>query len=209
MTVLQTESQGLSMAPPAGHFTPDEHPGRNVADLVHAAQAGDAAAFSALVGEFQALVRRVAFAVTRNPDDTSDAVQQTWLILLRKIGSIECADALPGWLSTTARREALRLVRERARHQPLDETILDHTADTSDGPERQAEMLDLVERVDRALLSLPRQRREFLIDLVGHRVPYSEVADRFQFARGSLGPLRARYLRDLSAALEECGATAA
>src|SRR5436309_2184233 len=82
--------------------------------LVAAAGAGDADAFAALVARFEPLVHKVALDVTRHPEDAAEVVQQTWLVLFYKIKSIRIAEALPGWLRTTARREAFRLLRERS-----------------------------------------------------------------------------------------------
>jgi RNA polymerase sigma factor (sigma-70 family) len=188
---------------------PGQSTGSGTPALVEAARTGDAHAFAALVTQFERMVYKVAIGITRHPEDASDVVQQTWLILLSKMHSIHTSEALPGWLSTTARREALRLVRERSRNIPLDPTTVECAEDPSEGPDSQVERRDLIERVNQALRQLPHQRRDFLVELVGRRAPYAEVAARFQFAHGSLGPLRARYLNQLSRALEECGVTAA
>lgn len=181
----------------------------DVAALVDAAKTSDEQAFAAIVERFEQMVYKTAVRITRDADDAADVVQQTWLVLVRKMDSIQTGQALPGWLSTTARREALRVVRERSRLLAVDQTTLERAEDPSEGPDRQVERRDLVERVNRALHRLPRQRREFLLELVGQRAPYAEMAARFQLAQGSLGPLRARYLRQLADALYDCGVTAA
>ena len=48
-------------------------------------------------------------------DDAADAVQNTWLRLLENLTKIDHPEALPGWLATTARREALGVLRRRTR----------------------------------------------------------------------------------------------
>jgi RNA polymerase sigma factor (sigma-70 family) len=194
--------------PPVQVPTSGEFSQGQLAVLVDAAKSGSGNAFSALVARFERTVYAVAIRITRNPDDAWDVVQQTWLILLRKVGSIHSADALPGWLVTTARREALRLVRERARNLPLEPDVLTAVEDPSDSPETRAEKRDLDARLHQALQHLSERRRDFLIQLVGHRQPYAEVAARFELSPGSLGPLRARYLRELLDACTQVGATA-
>ena len=42
-------------------------------------------------------------------------VQNTWLRLLENLTKIDNPEALPGWLATTARREALGILRRRGR----------------------------------------------------------------------------------------------
>jgi RNA polymerase sigma factor (sigma-70 family) len=185
----------------------ESHQGE-LATLVDAAKAGNANAYSALVARFEGTVLGIAMRITRNPEDARDVVQQTWLILMSKVDTIQSANALPGWLATTARREALRMVRERGRAVPLGPDVLSAMTDHSDGPESRAEKHDLDVRLHKALENLPERRREFLIQLVGNRRPYTEVAGRFGLSKGSLGPLRARYLRDLLDACTRVGAVA-
>jgi RNA polymerase sigma factor (sigma-70 family) len=178
------------------------------AGLVDAAKAGNASAYSDLVTRFEGTVHAIAIRITRNPEDARDVVQQTWLILIHKVDTIQSADALPGWLATTARREALRVVRERSRAVPLGPDVLSAMTDPSDSPETRAEKHDLDARLHEALEHLPERRRDFLIQLVANRQPYTEVARRFGLSKGSLGPLRARYLRDLLEACTRTGAVA-
>jgi RNA polymerase sigma factor (sigma-70 family) len=180
-------------------------PGSDLTALVEAATRGDARAFAALVARFDDLVFSVALGITHQREDAADVAQQTWLVLLSKIGTVQSGDALPGWLSTTARREALRVVRQRSRNVPLDGNALERLTDPADGPDHHAERRDLAQRVNQALHRLPRQRAAFLVQLVGHERPYVEVAAQFQLSPGSVGRVRARYLRELSEALVDFG----
>jgi RNA polymerase sigma factor (sigma-70 family) len=182
---------------------------RDLTGLISDARAGDEEAFAAIVARFQSLVHRTAQGVVRDPDDAADVVQQTWLILFRNLGTIENPDALPGWLATTARREAVQVLRRRSRNLRLDEQVLAHLPDTAEGPEAYVVRQDLQERVRLALQQLPRDRALLLLRVVAHDQPYREVADAIGRPLGSLGPLRARYLRQLLSRFEECGGTAA
>lgn len=179
------------------------------AGLVRAARGGDRAAFAELVARFDPMIRRLAVTITRSAEDADDVAQQTWLALLEKIDSLQQEEALPGWLATTARREALHVVRRRGRSVPLDGVVLDRAEDPAEGPEDQVAKQDLAERVRRALEQLPRQRRNLLIALVGQQRPYVEVSAEFAFSVGSLGPLRARCLQQFARALASCGGLAA
>jgi RNA polymerase sigma factor (sigma-70 family) len=181
----------------------------DLAALVRAATAGEKAAFAVLVGRYQGLVRGTAFRVTRNVEDAHDVTQQTWLILLRKIDTLKSPESLPAWLATTARREALRLLRERSRNLPLDGLALELLEDPEDSPEEQAERHEMADRVRQALHRLPSQRAHFLVQLVGHKVPYAQASATLGCAQGSLGPLRARYLQQLGTELDRGGGTAA
>jgi RNA polymerase sigma factor (sigma-70 family) len=180
-----------------------------IAALVDAARSGESDALTALVVRFDGLVRGVALSVTHKPEDADDVAQQTWLALYCNIRSIQCGEALPGWLATTARREGLRLVRDRSRCVPLDEAWLHQMEDHTDGPEVRAEKQELLTCLRLALQRLPQRQQQLLIKLVGYRRPYAEVAADLQYAKGSLGPLRGRYLRQLYEALEHWHVSAA
>lgn len=177
--------------------------------LVADAQSGSEKAFAELVAQFEPLVRSVATKVLPDPDDAADAVQNTWLTLYTHIGTIRVPGALPGWLATTARREALHVIRGRAATLLMNERVLHQFEDSAEGPEAHAIRKDLGQRVRRALEQLPPHKVLLLLHVVAYGQPYSEAARALGRARGSLGPLRARYLHDLRIALEECGGTAA
>jgi DNA-directed RNA polymerase specialized sigma24 family protein len=89
--------------------------------LLAALAAGDDAAWQTTVRRYERLLRSTARAVLRSDADVDEAVQRTWVLLLRNAGRIHDPEALPGWLATTARREALAIVRGQQRTVPTDE----------------------------------------------------------------------------------------
>lgn len=173
----------------------------DLAHLVRAAGDGDEAALGEIITRYQSLVLATAIRVTGQVEDARDVTQQTWLILMQHVGSIHSPDYLPRWLVTTARREAFRLMAARRRTVSWDEQTMGRVADPGDGPDLQAERRETVERVRAALDRLPRAKAELLVMLVGHGQSYADVAAALGRPIGSLGPLRARYLRHLSVAL--------
>jgi len=179
----------------------DPRPGTGLDHLLAAVRAGDGVAFADLMCRFRPVVLRSALRVTSNLDDAEDAAQQTWLRLWQHADQVQQPDALPGWLATTARREALRIATQRTTPGPLDLTALERLRDPSDEPDVLAERRETVEQVARALARMPAPAAQLLLQLVGHGRPYAEVSRELGRPQGSLGPLRARYLRQLSIAL--------
>ena len=55
-------------------------------------------AFSALVERHGPMVLRACRRILDDPDDAQDAFQATFLVLIRRAGSIRDRDSLAGWL---------------------------------------------------------------------------------------------------------------
>ena len=92
---------------------PDGH--TDLATLLRAASEGDQEAWNAITDRFTSLLWSVARSYRLGSDDAEDVVQNTWLRLLENLTRIDNPEALPGWLATTARREALGILRRRGR----------------------------------------------------------------------------------------------
>lgn len=166
------------------------------AQLVARCKAGDERAWASLVHEFGPLVFAVARRVGLSEDCCEDAAQATFAALARGLGGIQEPAAIPGWLSTTARREAIRLSKDAAKRRG---TALEHDPEAAS----EAAWIDEIEthhRLRAALGQLGPKCRDLLRALYfeGLNPEYREVADRLGMAVGSIGPTRKRCLAKLS-----------
>ena len=69
---------------------------------------GDAGAFEVLVARHGPMVLSVCRGILRDPNDAEDAFQATFLVLVKKGGTIRGRDALGGWLYQVAHRVAIQ-----------------------------------------------------------------------------------------------------
>src|SRR5215475_11652312 len=83
------------------------------AELVRAAADGDAAAWNTIIDRYAGLVWTVARGLDLSAADAADVSQTTWLRLVENLHTIREPAGLGAWLATTARREALVMLRKR------------------------------------------------------------------------------------------------
>ena len=169
--------------------------------LARAAQ-GDQRAWNALVNERRRLLWSVARSFRLDAADANDVVQTTWLRLLEHLDRIEDPSRLVGWLVTTARREAMRVLR---RSGPGAAHHRGHRA----GPARRRTARGLSAPAGRAqprtvggVLRLNEKCRQLLRVAVTHPQAYDEISEAFGMPIGSIGPTRRRCLTQLRALLE-------
>ena len=169
--------------------------------LAQAAQ-GDQRAWNALVDEHSRLLWSVARSFRLNAADANDVVQTTWLRLLEHLDRIEDPSRLVGWLVTTARREAMRVLRRSGRERPVvEDTVLDRPDDAPPvdsallRDERNSALWDAFSR-------LSEKCRRLLRVAVTHPQAYDEISEALGMPIGSIGPTRRRCLTQLRALLE-------
>ncbi len=139
-------------------------------NLICAAQTGDPAAIGRLLAVCQADARRYAYRHCQ-ASDVDDAVQESLLIISRKVRSLKAAAAFSSWLFTMIKRECRRLARAMLRHDPLDEA----------SAERQlASKTDNELRMDlaAALESLPAHYLEVVLLRDFEELTIAEIAAR-------------------------------
>jgi len=168
------------------------------AALVRAARAGDADAWTRLVGCFDSALRSIARSYRLAPDDVDDAVQTTWLELLEAIGRIREPAAVGAWLATVTRHNALRTHRLHLREQLTDDPCLGASPDV-DGPEERVLAAERRMVLADAVKRLPhRHRRLVTVLLTQPALDYRQVGEQLSMPVGSIGPIRARALARLA-----------
>jgi RNA polymerase sigma factor (sigma-70 family) len=175
------------------------------AELVRRACERRPGAWSELVSRYEGLVRAVVASYRLQEADFADAVQNTWLRALERLGTVRDAESLGGWLTTVARRECLALL-ARSRRETPGEVADDRAALEDAGPEAVVLAEEARRAVARAVTELPGKRRELLQVLFSTAEPnYAEVSRLVGLPIGSIGPTRQRALRSLRGGLARAG----
>jgi len=170
-------------------------------DLLARAWRGDQGAWRALVRGLSVVVLRVARSHRLSEADASDVCQHTWASLAQ-LRELREPARLPGWLATTARRHALRILDSRRREVPV---VCDR-ADEGPAPERLLLTAERDAVLRQGVAALPGHQRR-LVELLLHDPPatHAEIAAELGIAPGSVGPLRRRALDRLRRYLEARG----
>jgi RNA polymerase sigma factor (sigma-70 family) len=167
-------------------------------ELVARASAGETAAIEALLRIAQPDIRRYARRTCRSTIDAEEAVQETLIVLYRKIGTLRQIGALSGWLFQIVNRYCLRLALRMAG--------VPSAIEAEAVEKRFAEMPRPELRLDvaRAIESLPEHYRAVVVLRDLEELTIDEIAERLSATRETVkarlhrarGLLREYLLRD-------------
>jgi len=170
------------------------------ASQMAAAQAGDRAAYEALLQDCVPLIRAVAARRGVAADYVEDVVQDVLLTIHRARQTYDPGRSFNAWLRTLAERRAVdllrRIGRQRARevHSPLDfESFADESAD----PARRGGTAASGAVVREALATLPERQREAVQALVLEEQSLAEAAAVTRRSKGALKVNLHRALKTL------------
>ena len=179
---------------------------REPAELVRDASRGDAGAWAALVDRFAPLVWSIARSYRLSQQDAADVSQTTWLRLAEHIHHVRQPERVGAWLATTAGRESLAVIRRGQRQVPSEESTLTEVLDGDSSDETAERTLRAAESAElwRAFSALPARSQLLLRLLFSDPQPsYQEIATLTGMPIGSIGPTRARCLRELRQLLND------
>ncbi|SDC92812.1 RNA polymerase sigma factor [Actinokineospora iranica] len=179
----------------------------SAAELIRRAADGDQDAWRALVDRYSVMVWRVARAHRLDHADAADVSQSTWVALAEHIGELRAPERLAAWLSTTARRESLRVLAHRGRE--VRAAAWPDRADAAQEdrwPEATALRGARDDALWRAFASLPGRCRELLGLLAfAPELTYAQLGRALGLATGSVGTTRGRCLDVLRRKLTALG----
>jgi RNA polymerase sigma factor (sigma-70 family) len=147
-------------------------------NLIAAAQTGDAAAITRLLTVCQADARRYARRHCHS-SDVDDAVQETLLVIMRKVNGLKAAAAFSSWLFMVIKRECARLQRAMFKTDALDDDFAE---------QQIAKRTDNALRIDlaHALESLPAHYLEVVLLRDFEDLTIAEMAERLSEQPGAI-----------------------
>ncbi|GAA1578839.1 sigma-70 family RNA polymerase sigma factor [Kribbella sancticallisti] len=143
-------------------------------DLVESARRGDAACLGAVLDRHRAALLATALTILGDRVRAEDAVQETYLVALRRLGDLRDPSAVGPWLRSIV-RNVCRMELRSTREIPC---LLPDRAGPDPGPEAELEALAVRDWVWTALAKLPEDiRTTVMLRYFTRRASYAEIAD--------------------------------
>lgn len=166
---------------------------------------GESAAWRTLVVRYQSLVYAIAVRSGLSSLETADCFQHTWVALFEHRRNITDSRRLPGWLATTTRREAQRILSQRRREQSSE--VLELQPDRAALPDQELEATERQFAIENGLAQLDPRCRLLLQALFfePEETSYDQLGRSLKLSINAIGPFRKRCLQRLKKILEQSG----
>ena len=159
--------------------------------LLDYARKGDVASFSALVRRHSKWLVAYLRGITSNEADAEDAVQETWVRVIRSCGSFR-GGSVRAYLTRVARSVAIDRFRRAGRptvsvnSAGADGVMLVETLpDGAPAPDAAFESRATAEDVRRAVRALPENQREVLLMRIEAELSFKEISETLGIPLGT------------------------
>jgi len=163
-------------------------------DLLRRAQAGDEAAFGAIMRSHYERTFRLVYSIVRHEADARDVCQEIWLTVWRELPKFRGEAKFGTWLHPIATRRSLDHLRKRRRW--FDRFLPFDTGDatvasapepaTTDDAGQQAEDRDRKATLQTAIAALPPKLRAVLALREVEGLSYAEIAQATAIPTGTV-----------------------
>lgn len=164
----------------------DEKAGRTDKELARLAAAGDAAAFEEIHRRHRRLVYAVALRMTGNHDDAEDLTQDSFVSVLRGIGSFRGEASFTSWLYRLVVNQVKMHFRRR-RSRPEEQTSDGVLPERGASFERDVDSRQVIDRlaIEKAVRRLPPGYRSafILYDVAGYK--HKEIGQMMGWSAGT------------------------
>lgn len=163
------------------------------ADLMRRTAQGDRDAFALLYRRHHAIVYRFARLMTGSISAAEDIVQEVFLVVMRDAGRYDATRAaLTTYLYGVARHQTRRRLARDRHFVAFDGDGSEACPPVDDDPAAMIERRESVQRLRRAIVSLPRKYREVIVLCDLQDVTYADAAAVLGCA---IGTIRSRLYR--------------
>lgn len=157
--------------------------------LVNQAQIGDNDAFAELYLATYKKVYRFALQYLKDEQDALDAVQETYIVVFRKLGTLKNPQLFVSWLNQIAFRVCFGIhkkrMEEQGRQTDLDE-LNDKTTSAASQPENIVVSIDEKNYIIRSIMSLPFSESQVLLLRYYNDMKIEDIAYMLDLSKSSV-----------------------
>jgi len=185
-----------------------EHAIAHDSEIVSAARAGSFGAFGELHAIYSPRLYRTTLAITKNPEDAEDALQETFLRACLAINTFEGRSTIYSWLTRIAINSALAILRKRRVraeicYDPLPEYSAEiawpEIKDPTPNPEQLCDLRQRRVRLQNAIRKLDSGLREPVQMRVTKESSLREISQTLNISEGAVKARLYRARLQLSA----------
>lgn len=158
-----------------------------LASLVRQAQQGDSDAFAELYLATYQMIYRFAFRYLRSEEDAQDAVQDTYIIVLKKIRMLKDPQLFVSWLNQIAFRVCFGIQKKKNEAAEMEtDQAADALASPAEQPEERSVRIGEKKFIIRQIMSLPFSESQVLILHYYDDMKINEIASLLDISRSSV-----------------------
>jgi RNA polymerase sigma-70 factor (ECF subfamily) len=183
---------------------------REEAERIRRCRQGDADAWRSLVRQFHEPLRRLAYRILLNAEDTEDVVQDSWIRIMRALPRFDGRSSFQTWAAKIVVRQALTRAQSRKPEMSVEDPgIFDSGGSVGSGPSRiavdEARRVETRLDIEAALIRLsPEDRAAVLLHFAeGHT--FREVGQIMGIPQRTAADRAYRGLRQLQECMREEG----
>ncbi len=151
-------------------------------ELLTRFHAGDGQALDVVFERYEGPVFEFLVRLLRDHHLAEDVLQETFVRALERLDDVD-PEHWRGWLFTVAHQQAMlakRRQKSRDRTACLGADTYAGVPDSADGPVRQAELHDEIQRIRALLQQLPPAQRDVIVQRVYEGKRFREIADTLE-----------------------------
>lgn len=182
--------------------------------LIERSRQGDRKAFDQLVAKHQQRAYQYAYRLTRDPEEASDVVAESFIRMFKALDNFKGDSAFTTWMYRIATNCFLD-IRKKKKSKPA--ISLEATVQTNDGevsyqfedknasPHEEAERNETMAAVQSAIELLPEYQRAIIMMYHGEMQSYEEIAESLNLPIGTVKSRLNRARLSLRNLLEPAG----
>ena len=164
-------------------------------ELVSRAQAGDAAAFDALVVKYSPRLYALVYNMTSNHDDTNDLLQDIWAKAFRSIGGFRGKSQFYTWLHSIGANMSINFLKKRGRRRTMSLDDVDNglandkefaELKASSTPVRDTDLGELQKKINEAMQKLTPEHRAVVTMFDVQGMAHAEIAKILGISEGTV-----------------------